>query len=87
MPKLTDLNKIFLTGTAHINAKGNSLDNTLIGNSGNNTLEGEDGDDYFVHLSGIGPKLQKFGLREGQQVVFDVDYDHKGDKAINVRPV
>jgi len=48
---------------------------------------GEDGNSYFVHLSGIGPKLQKFGLREGQQVVFDVDYDHKGDKAINVRPV
>ena len=50
-------------------------------------ITGEDGDDYFVHLSGIGPKLQKFGLREGQQVVFDVDYDHKGDKATNVRPV
>ena len=50
-------------------------------------ITGKDGDDYFVHLSGIGPKLQKFGLREGQQVVFDVDYDHKGDKAINVRPI
>ena len=50
-------------------------------------ITGADGDDYFVHLSGIGPKLQKFGLREGQQVVFDVDYDHKGDKAINVRPI
>ena len=50
-------------------------------------ITGEDGDDYFVHRSGIGPKLQKFGLREGQQVVFDVDYDHKGDKAINVRPI
>ena len=50
-------------------------------------ITGVDGDDYFVHLSGIGPKLQKFGLREGQQVVFDVDYDHKGDKAINVRPI
>ena len=50
-------------------------------------ITGEEGDDYFVHHSGISPKLQKFGLREGQQVVFDVDYDHKGDKAINVRPI
>jgi len=41
---------------------------------------------YFVHVSGLGPKLQKFGLRAGQQVAFDTDYDHKGDKAINVRP-
>tara|TARA_B100001167_G_C16759893_1_gene300787 strand:- start:1341 stop:1541 length:201 start_codon:yes stop_codon:yes gene_type:complete len=50
-------------------------------------ITGEDGDDYFVHISGTGPKLQKFGLREGQQVAFDVDYDHKGDKAINIRPI
>ena len=50
-------------------------------------ITGENGDDYFIHVSGIGQKLQKFGLREGQQVVFDVDYEHKGDKAINVRPV
>jgi|TARA_B100000809_G_scaffold84184_1_gene82557 CspA family cold shock protein len=49
-------------------------------------ITGDDGDDYFVHVSGLGPKLQKFGLRAGQQVAFDVDYDHKGDKAINVRP-
>ncbi|SUZ90303.1 uncharacterized protein METZ01_LOCUS43157 [marine metagenome] len=25
------------------------------------------------------------GLREGQKVSFDIDYDMKGDKAINVR--
>ena len=50
-------------------------------------ITGEKGDDYFVHVSGIGPKLQKFGLREGQNVAFDVDYDHKGDKAINIRPI
>ena len=48
---------------------------------------GEDGDDYFVHISGIGPKLQKFGLREGQHVAFDIDYDHKGNKVINIRPI
>ncbi|MEE3150265.1 MAG: cold shock domain-containing protein, partial [Candidatus Neomarinimicrobiota bacterium] len=49
-------------------------------------ITGDDGDDYFVHVSGLGPKLQTFGLRAGQQVAFDTDYDHKGDKAINVRP-
>ena len=49
-------------------------------------ITGDDGDDYFVHVSGLGPKLQKFGLRAGQKVAFDTDYDHKGDKAINVRP-
>ena len=49
-------------------------------------IAGNDGDDYFVHVSGLGPKLQKFGLRAGQKVAFDTDYDHKGDKAINVRP-
>ena len=35
-------------------------------------ITGEDGDDYFVHLSGLGPKLQKFGLRKGQQVALSL---------------
>lgn len=48
-------------------------------------ITGDDGNDYFVHISGLGPKL-KNGLREGQRVGFDVDFDMKGDKAINVRP-
>ena len=55
-------------------------------NRGFGFITGDNGDDYFVHVSGLGPKLQKFGLREGQKVAFDTDYDHKGDKAINVRP-
>ena len=55
-------------------------------NRGFGFITGDDGDDYFVHVSGLGPKLQKFGLRAGHQVAFDTDYDHKGDKAINVRP-
>jgi len=37
-------------------------------------------------IYGLGPKLQKFGLRPDQRVAFDVDFDMKGDKAINVRP-
>ena len=55
-------------------------------NRGFGFITGDDGDDYFVHVSDLGPKLQKFGLRAGQKVAFDTDYDHKGDKAINVRP-
>ena len=55
-------------------------------NRGFGFITGDDGDDYFVHVSGLGPKLQKFGLRAGQKVAFDTDYAHKGDKAINVRP-
>ncbi|MDP6755572.1 MAG: cold shock domain-containing protein [Candidatus Marinimicrobia bacterium] len=49
-------------------------------------ISGDDGQDYFVHVYGLGPKLKKFGLRIGQRVAFDVDFDMKGDKAINVRP-
>ena len=47
---------------------------------------GEDGEDYFVHVYGLGPKLKQSGLRVGQRVSFDIDFDMKGDKAINVRP-
>jgi CspA family cold shock protein len=49
-------------------------------------ITGEDGDDYFVHVSGLRPQLQQRGLRPGQRVLFDVDFDMKGDRAINVRP-
>ena len=50
-------------------------------------ITGDDGEDYFVHVYGLGPKLKKSGLRQGQSVAFDIDFDMKGDKAINVRPV
>ena len=49
-------------------------------------ISGDDGEDYFVHGYGLGPKLMQSGLRTGQRVVFDIDFDMKGDKAINVRP-
>ncbi|MDP6339056.1 MAG: cold shock domain-containing protein [Candidatus Marinimicrobia bacterium] len=49
-------------------------------------IASDDGEDYFVHVYGLGPKLKKFGLRAGQRVAFDVDFDMKGDKAVNVRP-
>ena len=49
-------------------------------------ISGDDGEDYFIHVYGLGPKLRKFGLIQGQRVAFDIDFDMKGDKAINVRP-
>ena len=48
-------------------------------------ITGQDGEDYFVHISGLREYLKERGLRAGQRVSFDVDYDMKGDKAINVR--
>ncbi|MEA1882562.1 MAG: cold shock domain-containing protein [Candidatus Marinimicrobia bacterium] len=49
-------------------------------------ISGDDGEDYFVHVYGLRPKLKSFGLPPGQRVAFDVDFDMKGDKAVNVRP-
>jgi len=46
---------------------------------------GDDDRDYFVHVSGLRPQLQRRGLQEGQLVLFDTEYGVKGDKAINVR--
>jgi len=48
-------------------------------------ITGEDKDDYFVHVSGLREHLKDRGLRVGQQVSFDVDFDIKGDRAVNVR--
>ena len=48
-------------------------------------IRGENDQDYFVHVSGLRKHLKSKGLREGQVVLFDVDFGMKGDKAINVR--
>ncbi len=48
-------------------------------------ISGDDGEDYFVHVRGLRVDLQNRGLRLGQRVAFDVQYDMKGDKAVNVR--
>ena len=48
-------------------------------------IESDDGDDLFVHVSGLRVDLQKQGLREGLHVQFDVQYDVKGDRAVNVK--
>lgn len=49
-------------------------------------VETDDGDDYFVHVSGLRVDLQRQGLRTGQRVQFDVQFDVKGDRAVNVKP-
>ena len=48
-------------------------------------IQGEDGEDYFLQVSGLLEHMKDKGLREGQRVLFDVDFDMKGDRAINVR--
>ena len=46
----------------------------------------ENGDDVFVHFSGITGNGYK-SLSEGQAVEFDVTQGQKGPQATNVRPV
>ena len=48
-------------------------------------ITGQDGEDYFVHVSGLREYLNDRGLRAGQKDSFDIEFDVKGDKAINVR--
>ena len=48
-------------------------------------IAGDDGEDYFIHVSGLREHLKKRGLKGGQKVSFDIDRDIKGDRAVNVR--
>ena len=48
-------------------------------------ITGQDGEDYFVHVSGLRKYLKDRGLIKGQKVSFDIMSDMKGDRAINVR--
>ena len=49
-------------------------------------IESEEGEDLFVHVSGLRVDLKEQGLRQGLRVQFDVQYDVKGDLAVNVMP-
>ena len=48
-------------------------------------IAGDDGEDYFVHVSGLREHLKSRGLKGGQKVSFDIDRHIKGDRAVNVR--
>lgn len=54
-------------------------------NRGFGFIEGDDGEDYFVHVSGLRVHLKNKGLRRGQRVLFDVEFDVKGERAVNVK--
>ncbi|MBN1645097.1 cold shock domain-containing protein [Candidatus Woesearchaeota archaeon] len=45
-------------------------------------IAGEDGNEYFVHQSGIADGVT---LRENDAVVFDIEQGDRGPKAANVR--
>ena len=48
-------------------------------------IEREDGDDVFVHFSGIATDGYKT-LEEGQKVEFDITEGQRGEQATNVVP-
>ena len=45
----------------------------------------EDENEYFIHVRDLHLSVKHKRLFEGQKVKFDVRYDMKGDKAINVK--
>ncbi|UQW81502.1 cold-shock protein [Staphylococcus edaphicus] len=46
-------------------------------------IEREDGNDVFVHFSGIAAEGYK-SLEEGQKVEFDITEGQRGEQAVNV---
>ncbi|EGF93280.1 hemolysin-type calcium-binding repeat 2 copies family protein [Asticcacaulis biprosthecium C19] len=58
-----------LTGTANINATGNSNSNTLIGNDGNNTLNGKGGPDKLT--GGLGADIFLFEAGSAKDTIYD----------------
>ncbi|MCB0284741.1 MAG: cold shock domain-containing protein [Calditrichae bacterium] len=45
----------------------------------------EEDDELFVNVNDLHASVQPKTLREGQKVRFDVKFDIKGDRAVNVR--
>ncbi|MBT6995492.1 cold shock domain-containing protein [Candidatus Woesearchaeota archaeon] len=46
-------------------------------------ISGEDGNEYFVHISGLAENVR---LQENDSVTFDVEEGDRGPKAVNVQP-
>ena len=46
-------------------------------------ITGEDGNEYFVHISGLADNVR---LQENDSVTFDVEEGDRGPKAVNVQP-
>ena len=63
------IENLTLLGTAHLNATGNALANTLVGNSGNNTLDGNLGNDILT--GGTGADIFLFGAGSGKDTITD----------------
>ena len=47
----------------------------------------EDGNDYFAHFSGITEGRHYTGLKDGDQITFDVVEGKKGEQAGNIKLV
>lgn len=51
------------------------------GTKGFGFIKGEDGNEYFVHLSGLNQGVR---LNDNDAVTFDVEEGERGPKAVNV---
>lgn len=67
----TFIENLWLTGSANINASGNSQNNRLTGNDGNNILNGKEGNDLLT--GGAGNDTYLFGRGYATDTVFDSD--------------
>ena len=55
------------------------------GSKGYGFIISDDDEELFVNINDLHASVQPRRLKEGQKVRFDVKYDIKGDRAVNVR--
>lgn len=48
-------------------------------------ISGNDGNDLYVHKSGVKEKTHNKDLHEGEQVLYDVVQEEEGPMAVNVQ--